>query len=53
MGIEIGIFIETRESDRGTYPVMLFNRQAQQFVLDHIYDILEFCSLNKTDTETL
>ncbi len=40
-GQEIGIFMEHRVGMRGEYDVILYNKEAQQFILDNIEAIIE------------
>ena len=47
-GVQLGISREERKNERGdTYLVNLFNRVAQQFVLDNLEDILEAAAQKK------
>ena len=47
-GVQLGISREERKNERGdTYLVNLFNRAAQQFILDNLEDILEAAAQKK------
>ena len=39
-GIEIGITVEVRRSMRGEYTVVVYNRDAQQFIIDNIDSVI-------------
>jgi len=39
-GLQLGISSEFRQTERGTYTALLYNREAQQFLLDHLDEIL-------------
>ena len=39
-GYDLGISLEERESPRGPYQAVLYNRAAQEFILDHLDAIL-------------
>jgi len=39
-GLQLGITSEFRQTERGTYTALLYNREAQQFMLDHLDEIL-------------
>ncbi len=39
-GLEIGIFSEIRHGSRGTYEALLFNKDAQCFILDNIEAVI-------------
>ncbi len=39
-GLSIGITTETRNSDHGPYMVTMYNTNAQQFILDHFFAIV-------------
>ncbi len=41
-GMEIGISCEIRKGLRGDYEVVLYNREAQQFILDNIEAIVSY-----------
>lgn len=41
-GKEIGILLEERQGQYGSYYVILYNREAQQFIIDNIEAILAF-----------
>ena len=41
-GLEIGIFLEERQGQYGSYYAVLYNRDAQQFIIDNIESILAF-----------
>ncbi len=40
-GTELGIFVENRMGIRGPYDVVLYNKNAQQFIFDNLDAILE------------
>ena len=42
-GREIGILLEERRGQYGNYFVVLYNRDAQQFIIDNIEAMLTFC----------
>ena len=46
-GKELGISTEERYSLRGNYQVVLYNRNAQQFILDHLNQIAEINQTKK------
>ena len=39
-GRALGISMETRVSDRGEYPIVVYNAEAQQFIVENLYEIL-------------
>ena len=39
-GLQLGITSEFRQTERGAYTALLYNREAQQFMLDHLDEIL-------------
>ena len=39
-GRALGISMETRVSDRGEYPIVVYNAAAQQFIVENLYEIL-------------
>ena len=41
-GNDIGIFTEQRTGMRGDYIIVLYNRSAQQFIIDNLDSIVEF-----------
>ena len=41
-GKEIGILFEQRQGQHGVYYVLLYNREAQQFIIDNIEAVLSF-----------
>ena len=41
-GLEIGISQENRVGDYGEYVAILYNEQAQHFIIDHMEDILDW-----------
>lgn len=41
-GNKLGIFLEERIGSTGPYHVVIYNRQAQQFIVDNIFTILEY-----------
>ena len=45
-GIEIGITTELRHSVGGDYIVVLYNRNAQQFIIDNIDSIIASMAKN-------
>ncbi len=50
-GESIGIFTEQRTSERGTYTVLLYNTEAQQFIFDNIDAIADTGKLSDTRYE--
>lgn len=40
-GMMLGLTIQTRQGKRGEYQAVFYNTQAQQFVLDNLYAMLE------------
>ena len=48
-GRALGILTEQRTSQNQTYTVVLYNRQAQQFLVDHLPAILEEAATQKAD----
>jgi len=40
-GRQLGISSELRQTERGTYTALFYNREAQQFLLDHLEEILD------------
>ena len=48
-GEEIGILLEERQGQYGSYYVMLYNLDAQHFILDNIEAVLAFDNVNGTD----
>lgn len=40
-GIRLGISVEMRQGSQGTYQVVLYSHNAQQFILDNIDSVLE------------
>lgn len=40
-GREIGLFTQIRQGKYGEYQAVFYDSQAQQFVLDHLFDMLE------------
>ncbi len=40
LGRNIGISSEVREGIRGTYTLILYNRKAQQFIIDNFFEII-------------
>jgi hypothetical protein len=49
-GEEIGILLEKRQGQYGSYYVMLYNLDAQHFILDNIEAVLAFDNDNGTDS---
>ena len=49
-GEEIGILLEERQGQYGSYYVMLYNLDAQRFILDNIEAVLAFDNDNGTDS---
>ena len=49
-GEEIGILLEERQGQYGSYYVMLYNLDAQHFILDNIEAVLAFDNDNGTDS---
>ncbi len=49
-GEEIGILLEERQGQYGNYYVMLYNLDAQHFILDNIEAVLAFDNVNGTDS---
>ena len=41
-GIDIGISTKERQSLRGPYTVVVYNRSAQQFILDNLDAVIAF-----------
>ena len=41
-GRELGILVETRISANGTFPVVLYDRSAQQFILDNLDAVADY-----------
>ena len=39
-GVRLGITSEFRQTEHGTYTALLYDREAQQFMLDHLDEIL-------------
>ncbi|MBR5201984.1 MAG: hypothetical protein IKW45_01860 [Clostridia bacterium] len=46
-GIEIGISTEIRTSQKGAYTVVLYNKSAQQFMIDNLESIIELKNASK------
>ena len=46
-GRKLGIITDYRIGPKGEYTVVLFDTQAQQFILDNIYTILEYIAMTK------
>lgn len=46
-GLELGISTEDRTSLRGDYQVVLYDKKAQQFILDHMNQIAEINQMTK------
>ena len=42
-GLELGISVEQRENEKGTYNAVLYDRQAQAFIIDNMDAIVHFC----------
>lgn len=40
-GREIGLLAQIRQGKYGEYQAVFYDAQAQQFVLDHLFDMLE------------
>lgn len=49
-GEDIGITLEERQGQYGSYYVMLYNLDAQHFILDNIEAVLAFDNVNGTDS---
>lgn len=41
-GNELGISLEERMGSTGPYHVVIYNKSAQQFIVDNIFTILEY-----------
>lgn len=48
-GIVIGLYNQIKEGKAGTYEVLLFSPKAQQFVFDHIDNLIAFQNSNSTE----
>lgn len=40
MGTQIGMFTKTCQGERGTYQAVFYSMEAQQFLLDHLLEVL-------------
>ena len=40
-GMQLGIVTEQRQSSRGLYTVVVYNKEAQQFILDNLDAVIE------------
>ena len=40
-GVQLGIVTEQRQSSRGLYTVVVYNKEAQQFILDNLDAVIE------------
>ena len=49
-GTELGIFTEKRTGINGEYAVVIYNKDAQQFILDNIEAIVHHINTAKKDT---
>ena len=47
-GLHLGIHIEKRLGARGTYHVIVYDEIGQQFILDHLDDIIEYNKAHKS-----
>lgn len=47
-GLHLGIHIEERLSARGPYSVIVYDEIGQQFILDHLDDIIEYDKVHKS-----
>ena len=50
-GALLGITVENRTGQHGPYTAVLFDLNAQQFIISHLPDILAFSSAPETDSE--
>ncbi len=48
-GLELGVFTEVRHASNGDYTVVLYDKNAQQFILDHMEEIEEINKLPKKE----
>lgn len=43
-GNELGVFVEERMGQNGTYHVVIYNKAAQKFIVDNVFTIIEYHS---------
>ncbi len=43
-GIKLGIISEKREGIHGEYTAILYDKNVQQFIIDNIFEIIDFCN---------
>ena len=48
LGEQLGIFLEHRTGIRGEYDVVMYNREAQQFILDNLDSLIAFAHMPKS-----
>ena len=48
LGEQLGIFLEHRTGVHGEYDVVMYNREAQQFILDNLDSLIAFVHMPKS-----